>query len=167
MPTLWFLAYRKEWEELFVNNNYLATIRQKGINGQLRSSRFRSICWKVRRKYLFTVCGCSISTHYLMPWEITHAGDHWIFQETSLSIFWPSKFIFHRTFTNKVEPPSSRGTGDGKGVIWNSCSFIALDGAEFKATPLHPPEASAEILEALQRQRRIYFQLPTVSSAAI
>nr|KAF6311294.1 TBC1 domain family member 5 [Myotis myotis] len=44
---LWFLAYRKEWEELFVNNNYLATIRQKGINGQLRSSRFRSICWKL------------------------------------------------------------------------------------------------------------------------
>uniref|UniRef100_A0A8D2BEX3 TBC1 domain family member 5 n=1 Tax=Sus scrofa TaxID=9823 RepID=A0A8D2BEX3_PIG len=43
---LWFLS-RKEWEELFVNNNYLATIRQKGINGQLRSSRFRSICWKL------------------------------------------------------------------------------------------------------------------------
>ncbi|XP_054934811.1 TBC1 domain family member 5 isoform X3 [Physeter macrocephalus] len=41
-----FNSYRKEWEELFVNNNYLATIRQKGINGQLRSSRFRSICWK-------------------------------------------------------------------------------------------------------------------------
>lgn len=42
-----FISYRKEWEELFVNNNYLATIRQKGINGQLRSSRFRSICWKL------------------------------------------------------------------------------------------------------------------------
>lgn len=69
-----FNSYRKEWEELFVNNNYLATIRQKGINGQLRSSRFRSICWKVRRKYLFTVCACSISTHYLMPWKITRAG---------------------------------------------------------------------------------------------
>ncbi|XP_029410366.1 TBC1 domain family member 5 isoform X1 [Nannospalax galili] len=40
-------SYRKEWEELFVNNNYWATIRQKGINGQLRSSRFRSICWKL------------------------------------------------------------------------------------------------------------------------
>uniref|UniRef100_A0A452IE49 TBC1 domain family member 5 n=1 Tax=Gopherus agassizii TaxID=38772 RepID=A0A452IE49_9SAUR len=38
---------RKEWEELFVNNNYLATIRLKGINGQLRSSRFRSVCWKL------------------------------------------------------------------------------------------------------------------------
>ncbi|XP_030334116.1 TBC1 domain family member 5 isoform X4 [Strigops habroptila] len=37
----------KEWEELFVNNNYLATIRLKGINGQLRSSRFRSVCWKL------------------------------------------------------------------------------------------------------------------------
>uniref|UniRef100_H0VIL9 TBC1 domain family member 5 n=1 Tax=Cavia porcellus TaxID=10141 RepID=H0VIL9_CAVPO len=42
-----FNSYRKEWEELFVNNNYLATIKQKGINGQLRSSRFRSICWKL------------------------------------------------------------------------------------------------------------------------
>nr|XP_044992138.1 TBC1 domain family member 5 isoform X2 [Jaculus jaculus] len=42
-----FNSYRQEWEELFVNNNYLATVRQKGINGQLRSSRFRSICWKL------------------------------------------------------------------------------------------------------------------------
>ncbi|NP_001272922.1 TBC1 domain family member 5 isoform b [Mus musculus] len=42
-----FNSYMKEWEELFVNNNYLATVRQKGINGQLRSSRFRSICWKL------------------------------------------------------------------------------------------------------------------------
>uniref|UniRef100_A0A8C9FV07 Rab-GAP TBC domain-containing protein n=1 Tax=Pavo cristatus TaxID=9049 RepID=A0A8C9FV07_PAVCR len=40
-------AHSKEWEELFVNNNYLATIRLKGINGQLRSSRFRSVCWKL------------------------------------------------------------------------------------------------------------------------
>ncbi|XP_009986331.1 PREDICTED: TBC1 domain family member 5, partial [Tauraco erythrolophus] len=40
-------ACSKEWEELFVNNNYLATIRLKGINGQLRSSRFRSVCWKL------------------------------------------------------------------------------------------------------------------------
>uniref|UniRef100_A0A8C5N3J0 TBC1 domain family member 5 n=1 Tax=Leptobrachium leishanense TaxID=445787 RepID=A0A8C5N3J0_9ANUR len=42
-----FISYSKEWEELFVNSNYLATIRLKGINGQLRSSRFRSICWKL------------------------------------------------------------------------------------------------------------------------
>ncbi|XP_062352173.1 TBC1 domain family member 5 [Cinclus cinclus] len=42
-----FTSYSKEWEELFVNNNYLATIRLKGINGQLRSSRFRSVCWKL------------------------------------------------------------------------------------------------------------------------
>ncbi|XP_039427893.1 TBC1 domain family member 5 isoform X5 [Corvus cornix cornix] len=41
------LEKSKEWEELFVNNNYLATIRLKGINGQLRSSRFRSVCWKL------------------------------------------------------------------------------------------------------------------------
>ncbi|XP_036614276.1 TBC1 domain family member 5 isoform X1 [Trichosurus vulpecula] len=42
-----FISYSKEWQELFVNNNYLATIRLKGINGQLRSSRFRSVCWKL------------------------------------------------------------------------------------------------------------------------
>ncbi|XP_053321938.1 TBC1 domain family member 5 [Spea bombifrons] len=42
-----FVSYSKEWEELFVNNNYLAAIRLKGINGQLRSSRFRSVCWKL------------------------------------------------------------------------------------------------------------------------
>ncbi|MBN3314353.1 TBCD5 protein, partial [Atractosteus spatula] len=42
-----FISYRKEWDELFLNCNYLARIRQKGINGQLRSSRFRSVCWKL------------------------------------------------------------------------------------------------------------------------
>lgn len=42
-----FNSYMREWDDLFVNNNYLAAVRQKGINGQLRSSRFRSICWKL------------------------------------------------------------------------------------------------------------------------
>ncbi|XP_053087408.1 TBC1 domain family member 5 isoform X2 [Pangasianodon hypophthalmus] len=42
-----FQSYRKEWDDLFQNSNYLARIRQAGINGQLRSSRFRSICWKL------------------------------------------------------------------------------------------------------------------------
>ncbi|CAM9304627.1 unnamed protein product [Lampetra planeri] len=37
-----FLTYRKEWDDLFLNSNYLARIRQAGINGRLRSSRFRS-----------------------------------------------------------------------------------------------------------------------------
>ncbi|KAF7238276.1 TBC1 domain family member 5 [Varanus komodoensis] len=44
---LLFIPCSKEWQELFVNNNYLATIRLKGINGQLKSSRFRSVCWKL------------------------------------------------------------------------------------------------------------------------
>uniref|UniRef100_A0A8B9QLY8 TBC1 domain family member 5 n=1 Tax=Anas platyrhynchos TaxID=8839 RepID=A0A8B9QLY8_ANAPL len=44
-----FISYRFE---LFVNNNYLATIRLKGINGQLRSSRFRSVCWKTEVKWI-------------------------------------------------------------------------------------------------------------------
>uniref|UniRef100_A0A4W6EFR3 TBC1 domain family member 5 n=1 Tax=Lates calcarifer TaxID=8187 RepID=A0A4W6EFR3_LATCA len=42
-----FLSYRKEWDDLFLNSNYLARIRQAGINGRLRSSRFRSVCWKL------------------------------------------------------------------------------------------------------------------------
>uniref|UniRef100_A0A673LST1 TBC1 domain family member 5 n=1 Tax=Sinocyclocheilus rhinocerous TaxID=307959 RepID=A0A673LST1_9TELE len=37
----------KEWDDLFQNSNYLARIRQAGINGRLRSSRFRSVCWKL------------------------------------------------------------------------------------------------------------------------
>ncbi|KAG9331258.1 hypothetical protein JZ751_019567 [Albula glossodonta] len=46
-PESTFLSYRKEWDELFLNSNYLARIRQAGINGRLRSSRFRSVCWKL------------------------------------------------------------------------------------------------------------------------
>ncbi|XP_054462636.1 TBC1 domain family member 5 isoform X2 [Anoplopoma fimbria] len=42
-----FLSYRKEWDDLFLNSNYLARTRQAGINGRLRSSRFRSVCWKL------------------------------------------------------------------------------------------------------------------------
>ncbi|XP_057683964.1 TBC1 domain family member 5 isoform X1 [Corythoichthys intestinalis] len=42
-----FLSYRKEWDDLFLNSNYLAKIRQAGISGRLRSSRFRSVCWKL------------------------------------------------------------------------------------------------------------------------
>uniref|UniRef100_H3DK54 TBC1 domain family member 5 n=1 Tax=Tetraodon nigroviridis TaxID=99883 RepID=H3DK54_TETNG len=41
------LSYRKEWDDLFLNSNYLARIREAGISGQLRSSRFRSVCWKL------------------------------------------------------------------------------------------------------------------------
>lgn len=42
---------RKEWNELFQNSNYLAQVRQAGINGRLRSSRFRSVCWKVSHRH--------------------------------------------------------------------------------------------------------------------
>ncbi|XP_054619368.1 TBC1 domain family member 5 isoform X1 [Dunckerocampus dactyliophorus] len=42
-----FLSYRKEWDDLLLNSNYLARIRQAGISGRLRSSRFRSVCWKL------------------------------------------------------------------------------------------------------------------------
>ncbi|XP_070840032.1 TBC1 domain family member 5 isoform X1 [Chaetodon trifascialis] len=46
-PQSTFLSYRKEWDDLFLHSNYLARIRQAGINGRLRSSRFRSVCWKL------------------------------------------------------------------------------------------------------------------------
>ncbi|XP_032437177.1 TBC1 domain family member 5 isoform X1 [Xiphophorus hellerii] len=46
-PQSTFLSYRKEWDDLFLNSNYLARIRQAGLNGRLRSSRFRSVCWKL------------------------------------------------------------------------------------------------------------------------
>ncbi|CAJ1083862.1 TBC1 domain family member 5 isoform X3 [Xyrichtys novacula] len=46
-PQSTFLSYRKEWDDLFLNSNYLARIRQAGISGRLRSSRFRSVCWKL------------------------------------------------------------------------------------------------------------------------
>ncbi|XP_043993800.1 TBC1 domain family member 5 isoform X4 [Gambusia affinis] len=46
-PQSTFLSYRKEWDDLFLNSNYLARIRQAGVNGRLRSSRFRSVCWKL------------------------------------------------------------------------------------------------------------------------
>uniref|UniRef100_A0A8C5G437 TBC1 domain family member 5 n=1 Tax=Gouania willdenowi TaxID=441366 RepID=A0A8C5G437_GOUWI len=41
------ICLRKEWDDLFLNSNYLARIRQEGINGRLRNSRFRSVCWKL------------------------------------------------------------------------------------------------------------------------
>nr|XP_020469899.1 TBC1 domain family member 5 isoform X2 [Monopterus albus] len=46
-PQSTFVSYRKEWDDLFLNSNYLARIRQAGISGRLRSSRFRSVCWKL------------------------------------------------------------------------------------------------------------------------
>ncbi|XP_059900224.1 TBC1 domain family member 5 isoform X2 [Gadus macrocephalus] len=42
-----FLSYRREWDDLFLNSNYLARTRQAGLSGRLRSSRFRSVCWKL------------------------------------------------------------------------------------------------------------------------
>ncbi|XP_055013307.1 LOW QUALITY PROTEIN: TBC1 domain family member 5 [Boleophthalmus pectinirostris] len=46
-PQSTFQSYRREWDDLFVHSNYLAQIRQAGISGHLRSSRFRSVCWKL------------------------------------------------------------------------------------------------------------------------
>ncbi|XP_015777527.1 PREDICTED: TBC1 domain family member 5-like [Acropora digitifera] len=38
---------RTEWQALFGSSTYYATIRQYGLDGKLRSTKFRSICWKV------------------------------------------------------------------------------------------------------------------------
>src|SRR4029434_2118146 len=40
---------RKEWDGWFQNSNYLPRIRQAGIIGRLRSSRFRSVRSEERR----------------------------------------------------------------------------------------------------------------------
>ena len=38
---------RGEWEKLFQPDGYMRQLRHYGMNGKLRSTRFRSICWKV------------------------------------------------------------------------------------------------------------------------
>ncbi|KAI7806864.1 putative TBC1 domain family member 5-like [Triplophysa rosa] len=43
----------KEWAEIFLNSNYLARIRQRGINGGTRSIGFqRCVRWKKKEKGL-------------------------------------------------------------------------------------------------------------------
>lgn len=40
-------SYSTEWERLFGKPNFLKALRDHGLRGNLRSSRFRSICWKL------------------------------------------------------------------------------------------------------------------------
>ncbi|XP_041460256.1 TBC1 domain family member 5-like isoform X2 [Lytechinus variegatus] len=40
-------SYRDEWFRLFERDDYLQVVRQEGKKGRLRSSRFRSVCWKI------------------------------------------------------------------------------------------------------------------------
>ncbi|KAK2188317.1 hypothetical protein NP493_136g04021 [Ridgeia piscesae] len=40
-------SYSAEWQKLFAQSNYFNTLRSHGLGGRLRSSRFRSLCWKV------------------------------------------------------------------------------------------------------------------------
>ncbi|GAB1606602.1 TBC1 domain family member 5-like isoform X6 [Argonauta hians] len=40
-------SYSTEWERLFGKPNFLKALRNHGLRGNLRSSRFRSICWKL------------------------------------------------------------------------------------------------------------------------
>nr|XP_022326990.1 TBC1 domain family member 5-like isoform X5 [Crassostrea virginica] len=40
-------SYSAEWEKLFKRKNYRKQLRNYAMNGHLRSSRFRSVCWKV------------------------------------------------------------------------------------------------------------------------
>ncbi|XP_799336.2 TBC1 domain family member 5 isoform X2 [Strongylocentrotus purpuratus] len=40
-------SYRDEWFRLFERDDYLQVVKQEGKKGRLRSSRFRSICWKI------------------------------------------------------------------------------------------------------------------------
>ncbi|XP_041347301.1 LOW QUALITY PROTEIN: TBC1 domain family member 5-like [Gigantopelta aegis] len=40
-------SYSSEWERLFVTPNYKTKLKDHGIAGRLRSSRFRSVVWKI------------------------------------------------------------------------------------------------------------------------
>ncbi|XP_022106136.1 TBC1 domain family member 5-like isoform X3 [Acanthaster planci] len=40
-------SYRDEWVRLFEGPDYIDVIKQEGLKGGLRSSRFRSVCWRV------------------------------------------------------------------------------------------------------------------------
>ncbi|XP_061182862.1 TBC1 domain family member 5-like isoform X1 [Saccostrea echinata] len=40
-------SYSFEWEKLFKRKNYRKELRSYAMNGHLRSSRFRSVCWRV------------------------------------------------------------------------------------------------------------------------
>ncbi|XP_071788383.1 TBC1 domain family member 5-like isoform X2 [Asterias amurensis] len=40
-------SYRDEWLRLFERPDYIQVIKQEGLKGKLRSSRFRSVCWRV------------------------------------------------------------------------------------------------------------------------
>ncbi|XP_038058177.1 TBC1 domain family member 5-like isoform X2 [Patiria miniata] len=40
-------SYRDEWLRLFERPDYINVIKQEGLKGGLRSSRFRSVCWRV------------------------------------------------------------------------------------------------------------------------
>ena len=41
------MSYSLEWERLFMIDEYSKKLKDMGMNGDLRSSRFRSVCWKV------------------------------------------------------------------------------------------------------------------------
>ncbi|PRD32217.1 UNVERIFIED_CONTAM: Tbc1d5 [Trichonephila clavipes] len=39
--------YQKEWDSLFSNKYYLEKLKSYAMKGTLKSSHFRSICWKI------------------------------------------------------------------------------------------------------------------------
>ncbi|XP_078451148.1 LOW QUALITY PROTEIN: TBC1 domain family member 5 [Lampetra fluviatilis] len=45
-------SYRQEWVRMFDDQEHVSRVRQRGMKGQLRSSRFRSVCWKMYLKCL-------------------------------------------------------------------------------------------------------------------
>ncbi|ESO90059.1 hypothetical protein LOTGIDRAFT_123794 [Lottia gigantea] len=44
--------FSSEWERLFTRSNYYKKLRDQAMDGNLRSSRFRSVCWKLFLKVL-------------------------------------------------------------------------------------------------------------------
>ncbi|CAH1241409.1 TBC1D5 [Branchiostoma lanceolatum] len=40
-------SYSDEWKRLFTSPDYIRTVRQAALRGELRSCRFRSVCWRL------------------------------------------------------------------------------------------------------------------------
>ncbi|XP_078662528.1 TBC1 domain family member 5-like isoform X2 [Branchiostoma floridae x Branchiostoma belcheri] len=46
-PTPVTHSYSDEWKRLFMSPDYIRTVRQAALRGELRSCRFRSVCWRL------------------------------------------------------------------------------------------------------------------------
>lgn len=81
----WF--YREEWNELvnLSRDTYLQRLRARAINGELKASKFRSVCWAL---LMGVLSGDSSS------WTHQRQSYRKRFAINSLSIFYHYKILF-------------------------------------------------------------------------